>query len=215
MHAVVMTILSGLIAGSLGVVAGSWLSARSTPATAPAPTGTVTEQELRERLAAVEGELAEQRTMLLSKNSMTPPPPQTGGERQPPSGSASSTALTNLREAREQQREERYDKELADQEVRLFEHATQPIDRQWAGPTEALLLKELAVGESRAKVDCRTHSCVARLSFPSRHEAVGYLRGGFIIPPPGCRSIASVPPRETSGEYELAILFDACNEVAK
>jgi hypothetical protein len=115
--------------------------------------------------------------------------------------------------ARERERIEQYDKELATLDRLLGEHARETVDRAWLGPQSEAMERFLSDG-ARGRpvevkgVDCRDRTCVATLAFPHPMDALGYLQTAHLAAP-GCRGFSAIPtPPADDGPYELSIHYN-------
>jgi hypothetical protein len=198
----IATITVGLIAGVAGAVC-----ARQWPAGAPAPSATVSstreppsarivppgwDRRYVDRLAAVED-----RVRALG-----------AGRAEPPVEAGSSSV-------REQEREARYRRDLEYQHARVEGHAGEAVDPAWSRAQTGALRSELAPMLARGelvaeKVDCRSKTCVATLTFPSPSDALAFLASPSLRTlGRELRGLTSTPaPPSSAGAYDLTIVLD-------
>jgi hypothetical protein len=139
----------------------------------------------------------------LSARSTAPAQAPTAAPAQPADPSSS----------RERERTEHYEKELAHRERLLGEHEREAVDRAWAVPQSDVLARSLAdqaAGQSVEveRVDCRSNSCVASLTFPSPMSALTYLQDTRHLVVRGCNGFTAIPtPPADDGPYDLSVHY--------
>jgi hypothetical protein len=142
---------------------------------------------------------------------VTTPAAASAGETPPPAPPPSSTAA-GPSDDREAQRAAN----AAYWAKRLDSHQQEARDDRWAKSTQRALQGDLDslgrdVGFKVRDVDCRTTTCLAKLTWPSQGDAIRQRRrlaqAGYSK---ACnREVFSPPPAEgTGGQYEGNVLFD-------
>lgn len=199
---------TGLVAGAVGALAAGRLTqsaavpaGASAPPRAPAavivPPGW--DSVFSSRLNAVETELAEQRALPRARETLAP-------SADTPSGDAPSS--------RADQRAEHYQKEIEAYTKRLAEHQQESVDQGWAWEQARRLRNALEPSTSEGitaqaiEIDCRSKTCVGRLTFGSPMDALRYLHLSSPPVPEGCNGMTSTPlPPKGDGPYDLTILY--------
>jgi len=198
-----LSIAIGLVAGFAGaVVARQWpaasdptpIAAAATrePSTAPiVPPGW--DNRYLGRLAALEDRMRDL---------------DGGATRPEPSAPAASSE-------RAQHRAQLYQKELDHQRSRVDAHATEAIDPGWSrtqtdqlvAGLDAMIARRELVAE---RVDCRSKTCVATLTFPSPADALGFLASPALrVLGRDLHGLTSTPaPPSHAGAYDLTIVLD-------
>jgi hypothetical protein len=126
-----------------------------------------------------------------------------------------STALERGLAATSDERASPLEQDLALWSSKLAEHAAQAIDESWSPEASRKLqvdLTRLAEGQgfSLIRIDCRTTSCSAALSWPSYEAAVdgfaALLHAGYEV---SCARRITLPePDDPDQPYDGTILFD-------
>jgi hypothetical protein len=107
----------------------------------------------------------------------------------------------------------------AEFQVKVAHHRVEPMDPSWAEPAARAFETEIRTltgdgtrPEELAKVDCRSSSCVATISFPSyqaaRNGFARYATGAYEIP--CARSAVLDEPQDLTAPYDVDILFSQC-----
>jgi hypothetical protein len=199
---------TGLVAGIVGALAAGRLAqsggVQSTASALPhAPAGVIVppgwDQVFSARLNAVETELVQQHARPMTHEAVAP------SAETPSSGPGPS---------RPEQRALHYEKEIEAYTKRLAEHQQESVDEGWAWEQGRRLREtlETSTGEAPATraiaVDCRSKTCVGRLTFDSPLDALRYLHLSSLPVPQGCNGLTSTPlPPRGNGAYDLTILY--------
>jgi hypothetical protein len=108
-----------------------------------------------------------------------------------------------------------YERDLDDQAQKLVEHDNERLDHQWASGQSAAMATafEAAVSKEHpfklAGVDCRSATCVARLTYASPEEALKDVDSLMRVHIPTCSGMLSaLPPPSGPGEYTRTVIFD-------
>jgi hypothetical protein len=151
------------------------------------------------RLNAVETELVQQRARSMTHEAVAP---------------SAEIPTSEAGPSRVAQRAEHYEKEIQAYTKRLAEHQQESVDEDWAWEQrrrvrEALETSPAEGPATRAiEVDCRSKTCLGRLTFGSPLDALRYLHLSSLPVPRGCNGLTSTPlPPQSDGSYDLTILY--------
>jgi hypothetical protein len=110
-----------------------------------------------------------------------------------------------------------YQKEVAYHTQLLAEHGQEPIDQAWSWEQSQTVRTAFEMDPARLpglsapdrlQVDCRSKTCIAKLTFPSSPEGLRYLHMQHIPMPVGCNGMTSTPlPHKGNGPYDLNIIY--------
>jgi hypothetical protein len=202
-------VVTAAVAATLSAVVATARSSAEPRAEAPAPQPVHPERvdgsarlppgwdpRFAERLARVEQQVAQ---------SAVQTRPAVAPEGEPP---------REPQDDREQLRSEQYQQELTDLRQALDEHAREPFDSSWAPDQERSIDQAFAkqvdskAGAKLENVDCRSKTCVAKVSFPTPDDAVMHLVALSDASAPGCGGLSiTLEPPSAPGRYQIKAVY--------
>jgi hypothetical protein len=207
-----MIVATGIVSGVVGaVIAGRMTApgvaspALSAPLRPPAPIIVPPgwDSNWSARLDRVENDLAVHRLQPASVADRGDP----SAESSPPPQSARERAEERL---------SHYQREVALHTQRLAEHSLETIDPSWSWQQGQTVHQSFetdparphgTAAPQRVQVDCRSKTCIAKLTFPTPMAGLEYLHSN-LPSPAGCNGMASTPlPPKDNGAYDLDVVY--------
>jgi hypothetical protein len=205
----------GLTAGLLGAVIATRVAPRAErPAPAPSPAEASArvivppgwDPRIRDQVTALERRVAVAEGALLARPGQADPASAPAGKPQRASDARGPEW--------EKGRAEHYQKELETYRQRVASHESEPVDTAWAKPVAESIQARLVPEKGDrsfdlARVDCRSSTCVATLSFTSPAEALAFIaHRGPRLSAPGCNGYDVIPPPPSGeGRYDLPVVY--------
>jgi hypothetical protein len=207
----------GLTAGLLGAVIATRVAPRAeqpapAPSAAEAPARVIVppgwDPRIHDQVAALERRVAAAEGALQSGSGKGDPASAPAGKKEHASDGRGPEW--------EKARTEHYQKELETYHRLVATHESEPVDSAWATPLSESIQARLAPEKGDrsfdlARVDCRSSTCVATLSFGSPAEALAFIaQKGPRLSAPGCNGYNVIPPPPSGeGRYDLPVVY-AC-----